>query len=71
MGQRRWRIPKVVQALEAALELGQCDSCFKDNHLEETHLTKIAITDIRQTLHHAVEIPWQVGTLEFSKNSSK
>jgi hypothetical protein len=44
---------------------------FENNHLEETHLVKISITDIRQTLHHAVKIPWQVGILEFSKNSSK
>jgi hypothetical protein len=29
-GPRSWGIPKVVQALEAASGLRQCDSCFKD-----------------------------------------
>jgi hypothetical protein len=27
------------------------------SHLEETHLTKRAITDIRKISHHTVEIP--------------
>jgi hypothetical protein len=41
------------------------------SHLEETHLAKIAITDIRWTPHHAVEIPWQVGILKSAKKTQK
>jgi hypothetical protein len=41
------------------------------SHLDETHLAKRAITDIRYILHHVVETPRQVAIHESAKKTSK
>jgi hypothetical protein len=41
------------------------------SHIEETHPVKRVVTDIRQTPHYTMEIPWHVGILESTKKTLK